>query len=375
MTAIQDSRLAGLTVDGVLAALGLPASGQENGLPYAVIQGNHGPRWMLPQRSRLTNAILGEWRPYGLFTHFCWRGVRLAARCGALAYLPGTAQARLPRDAGKRILERAGFAGDAEAPLILVGNTESTRKLLVFLAAGARGNIVIKVPLGPLARASLSHEAKVLAGLDGGFGAPRLLDFRLDTGAALTEYLPGRLGSRRLKPEYLQLLIDMARRGEVVTLRGRATILRERLGRHAGYGQARGTVEQTLARLENGAELPAALVHGDFAPWNLRHRADGGCGLIDWEQAEWAGMPMHDLCHFFCMQAKLFAPRTFFAETLEREGSWRRYLAALRIPETLLRPLEAAFLLESLERAWAWGPEESAGFFLGQMERLLGAGG
>jgi hypothetical protein len=392
--ATQDFRLSSLDVKSVLAALGFPAGGDKSGLSYTVIRGNNGPRWLLPNGSRMARAILREWRPYGRATHFLWRGLRTAARLGALPLVPGTAQIRLPREAGKLLLRRCGFEGGAQAPVILVGNTESTRKLLIFLDAADRGNVVIKIPLMPHARASIGNEAEVLKRLDGRLGAPRLLGYHLDTGVAMQEYLNGRLGSRRLRADYLKLLVDLARCGvgqsglgrsgsargkETVTLREKATALRGRLRAHGAGGKQNAPVdggigqviERALGLLEDDTPLPAALVHGDFAPWNIRDRENGGCALIDWESAEWAGLPLHDLCHFFCMQAKLFAPETLFFEEMERDGAWRRYCAELEIPQTLLKPLAAAFLLEALARAQEWGPQESAAFYLTQLERFL----
>src|SRR5580698_4981089 len=200
MTPTTDARPAGLDAEGVLAALELETGGDESGVPYTVIRGNNGPRWLLPHRSRLANTILGEWHPYGLATHFLWHGLRTAARVGALPLVPGTAQVRLPRDAGKRLLSRFGVEGDAAAPVILVGNTEATRKLLVFVENPGRGTVVIKMPLKPMARVSIANEAEVLKRLNGRHGAPHLLGYQVDTGAAVQQYLPGRLGSRQCKP-------------------------------------------------------------------------------------------------------------------------------------------------------------------------------
>lgn len=372
--ATQGSHAPALGAEDVLAALGLAAGGEESEVPYTVLRGNNGPRWLLPQQSRMARTILREWRPYGLATHLFWRGLRLAARCGALRLVPGTAQVRLPRDAGKRLLSRFGIAGEAGAPVILVGNTVATRKLIVFVEVSGRENAVIKVPLTPVARTSIGAEAEVLKRLSGEHGAPRLLGYQLDTGATLQEYLAGRLGSRRLKPAYLKLLIDLARKGETVTLRERARALEERLRRPADPGEFPAAIERALALLEDDTRLPAALVHGDCAPWNIREMEDGGCALIDWESAEWQGLPMHDLCHFFCMQARLFAPHTLFSEAVERDGSWRRYLRELAIPLRLFRPLAAAFLLESLLRAREWEPPESAAFYGKQLDRFLRTG-
>jgi hypothetical protein len=375
MTPTTDARPAGLDVEGVLEALGLETGGDESGVPYTVIRGNNGPRWLLPNRSRMANTILREWRPYGLATHFLWRSIRAAARVGALPLMPGTTQARLPRDAGKRLLNRFGVEGDAAAPVILVGNTEATRKLLVFVENPGRGNVVMKAPLRPMARVSIANEAAVLKRLNGGHGAPLLLGYQVDTGATLQEYLPGRLGSRRCKPVYVRLLIDLARPEETITLRGRASELHEEMQAHARYAESAAPIEAALRWLGDSAHLdtrlPAALIHGDFAPWNIREMQNGGCALIDWEGTAWSGLPMHDLCHFFYMQGELFSPRTLFLGALRREGSWRRYFDELGIPEPLLIPLAVAFLLETLKRGWESEPDESIGFCRTQLEQLL----
>jgi Phosphotransferase enzyme family len=371
MTPTTDARPAKLDAEGVLAALGLETGSGESGVPYTMIRGNNGPRWLLPNRSRLANTILAEWHPYGLATHFLWRGLRTAARMGALPLAPGTAQLRLPRDAGKRLLRGFGVEGDAADPVILVGNTEATRKLLVFQEIPGRGNVVIKMPLKPMARASIGNEAEVLKRLKGRLGAPRLLGYQVDTGAALQEYLPGRLGSRRCKPVYVGMLIDLARQGETITLRGRAHALRAEMPAHARYAESAAAIEAALRWMEEDTLLPAALVHGDFAPWNIRERQDGGCALIDWEGAAWAGLPMHDLSHFFYMQARLFSPHTLFLDALRRDGGWRHYFNELKIPEPLLMPLAAAFLVETLKRGWESEPAESIAFCRMQLSLLL----
>jgi hypothetical protein len=384
MTTAQDSSLPSLNLDGILETLGLAASGEPAGVAYTVIRGNDGPRWLLPQRSEFANTILREWRPYGRLTHLYWRGLRLAARCGALQLLPGTERVRLPRDAGKCILRRAGFEGDAAPPVVLAGNPHSMRKLVVFLEIPARGRVAIKVPLRTLARVSIGNEAEVLKRLNGTLSAPRLLGYQIDTGAAMQEYLPGRLGSRRLKPDYLKLLIALARPEETVTLRGRAAMVGNRLQQQESLGELQATrevkaatrdpkdiVARALTLMEDDTQIPATLVHGDFVPWNIRDRADGGCSLIDWESAEWTGMPLHDLCHFFYMQNRVFSPRELFYPKLVAEGSWRGYCSALEIPPALLPRLAAAFLLDTLAQRLESGPAGEAEFCLLQLDGFL----
>jgi hypothetical protein len=368
MTPTENLRLPGLDVEGVLAALGFEASGDESGVPYTVIRGNDGPRWLIPDGSRMARAILAEWRPYGLATHFLWRGLRAAARCGALHLVPGTTRVRLPRDAGTRLLRQLGMEGDADPPVILAGNPQATRKLLVFLESRERGRVVIKAPLSARAHASIGNEAEVLKRLNGRHGAPRLLSYQKDTAMAMQTYLAGRLGSRRCRPAYVRFLIDLARTGEAISLGVRGHALREQMHAHARYGESPSPIEAALRLLEEDATLPSALVHGDFAPWNIREMPDGSSTLIDWEAAEWRGLPLHDLCHFFYMQTELFSPRALFYARMVDEGSWRTYFSELGLPPELLPRLAAAFLLETLARSWEAGPEGAVEFCLRQLD-------
>jgi len=57
------------------------------------------------------------------------------------------------------------------------------------------------------------------------------------------------------------------------------------------------------ARRELGkAELPCGIVHGDFAPWNLRS-GDDGLYVFDWESARWEAPVLWDIFHFVTQAA------------------------------------------------------------------------
>jgi Phosphotransferase enzyme family len=369
--ATLDSRLPELGVEGVLAAMGLAAGGEESDVPYTVIRGNRGPRWLLPNKSRLAPTILREWRPYGLATRLLWRGLRLTARCGALPLTPGTAQVRLPRDAGKRLLSRFGIEDGAAAPVIMVGNTVATRKLIVFVEIPGRGKAVIKLPLTPMARASIGVEAETLKRLDGSHGAPRFLGYHSDTGAAMQEYLGGRPGSRRCKPRYIRLLLDFVRRDAKIALRERGERLGARLRACTDYGRHAAMVDQALGYLDCDAPADSALVHGDFVPWNIRELPDGSVTLIDWELARWDGLALYDLCHFYYMQCLLFSPETLFYELMVKEGAWLGYCGPLGIPPALLPRLGAAFLLEMMAGYWEVPATSVDWFCLRQLKLFL----
>lgn len=67
-------------------------------------------------------------------------------------------------------------------------------------------------------------------------------------------------------------------------------------------------------------ELPACMVHSDFAPWNLRLTSDR-LFVFDWEYAEDCGNPLQDYLHFHLL------PRALHRRSL-RSGQLPRLLAA-----------------------------------------------
>src|ERR1035438_793210 len=121
----------------MLAAMGIAANSPGIKIPYTIIPGNDGPRWLLPNRNELAQTILREWRPYSAAARLNWAIVRLVARLGALRFLPGTMQTRLPETAGRQLLSHIGQEADALPPVILVGSY--SRNLLVFLANPSQG--------------------------------------------------------------------------------------------------------------------------------------------------------------------------------------------------------------------------------------------
>ena len=356
----------------LLAALGIAQRTGVGGEPYAVIHGRDGPRWLVPVRSHFAHAVLQGWRPYSLSARASWSLLCLAARAGALRSVPGVASTVLPSDASRQLLRFIGANGSASAPLILLGNQSPTRKLIVFLQPhNAAGIQVVKLPLGPLAAVSILHEASTLRSLDGRSGAPRLLHLSAEPAASIQQYLPGRLGSRRIKPAYLQLLAAMARGESAISLSDRASQLRHSLAQHQASAPHAAQIHALFALLNNDARLPATLVHGDFAPWNIREDPQGAVSLIDWESADANGLPLHDLCHFFYMQARLFAPQSCFYQSMAQSRSLGPYLAATGLPASLAPALAAAFLLATLDRSLSLRSLDHAQFCLAQSAGFL----
>jgi hypothetical protein len=372
MTLVQNSRVPVLDLEGVLAALGIAASGTEGRVPCTIMRGHDGPRWIVPDGSRIARTLLSEWHPYGLLTRILWLTVPVASRLGILPLIPGNARSALPSDASRQFLRNVGRQFDAGPPVILAGNNAITRKLLVFLEdRGLDRTLLAKVPLTPLARVSIDNEARVLDKLNGRLHTPRLIGSFEGAGIAMQEYVCGRLGSRRCKPEYVEFLLALADANGRISLRDYGGRIAERLRACPAYLENAVQLKVALELLELDADLQPVLVHGDFAPWNIKVLPGGACTLIDWEMAREHGLPLYDLCHFYYMQSRLFTPDKLFYTDLLKEDAWRSYLSRLDIPGSLLRPLAAAFLLETLARYWDGSETPADEFCLRQLDMLL----
>jgi hypothetical protein len=47
-----------------------------------------------------------------------------------------------------------------------------------------------------------------------------------------------------------------------------------------------------------GQMVRPVLMHGDFAPWNIKVAKDGSCAALDWERGEFPGVPSWDWFHY-----------------------------------------------------------------------------
>jgi hypothetical protein len=59
-------------------------------------------------------------------------------------------------------------------------------------------------------------------------------------------------------------------------------------------GIAPDLLHRCLSCLDLDRDIPAMLVHGDFVPWNIRKTSEIVYVLVDWEWADFSGLPMQD---------------------------------------------------------------------------------
>ena len=279
-------------------------------LRLVAVPGDGVPRWLLPEDSGGLDAVLANWSPYRPASRFKWSVLRGANRLGILKSLPNVAIHQFPDAAA--IDWRALGWNDAAPPamLVYVGTPGPTQKAVLHLVSPAfrTCDAIVKVPLARDAKYAILREATTLADLaDEQYDrAPHLLHFSRERGISTQQFLRGRPGSRRFLPEYYELLRSLRLPDGDTSLAAHAARWQPALAAVTPEGHCELLIS-ALAELDDPKPLPACWVHGDFAPWNIRHRPNLPPALIDWEDAQRGGLPMQDAYHFLHIQDFLFA--------------------------------------------------------------------
>ena len=148
-------------------------------------------------------------------------------------------------------------------------------------------------------RAAIVREAEVLQSLDGRPGVLKLLSIEIGEDWALMR-LP-HLGCRAPKDMEDPVVVDLLRKwlSEEKVLLGEISWAADLLDRAEKAG-----ADEEWCEAMRGREVRSALVHGDFAVWNLRNLSTGPCAL-DWEWAVEDGVGGIDLAYGLRQEALL----------------------------------------------------------------------
>ena len=276
-------------------------------LKFLAVPGREATRWLIPENGRGLDAVLAQWSPYRLSSRIKWHAIRAANRLTMLRCLPSATPIELQN--ADRIDWRAMGWDHSEAPglAIYIGTPGPARKAVVHLVSPqALGcEAVLKLPLASGAKQAILREGQTLGALadERCSLSPRLLFLDRARGVSMQQFVAGRPGSRRLRPEYLDLLRSLML-DERVTLAAYANEWEKQTGLLPERDAE--TMRAALEQLNDDTPLPACWLHGDFAPWNVRDRQNLPSALIDWEEGKRGGLPLLDAFHFLHIQDFLF---------------------------------------------------------------------
>lgn len=320
------------------------------------------PRWLAPVGYRPREEAFAGWRPHRLASRLAWAAIKPALRWASPIALPSD-------NAYTRCIDRLDWkalgwrCSSSPVPLIHVGTPGPRRKAIVHLVdSGSHAcELIVKVPLTEAAGWAIRHEAKTLAQLhkERFSGAPRLVEFDEAAGVASQTAVVGSHVSQKFSREIGVPLQALERHGATTSLQHVAS----RLVHVAASNADSIVLTRALNEIDDPTNLPAVRIHGDFAPWNLKLHS-GAATLVDWEDSQPSGLPLHDAYHFVHMVRCLFGkrPRPMWQELRFRyhfalTAAQRRKLELAYLVQMLLREFThrtyTKYLLATLHRAVA----------------------
>jgi len=364
-----------LSVSAMLNALEINGSADEETESYLVIPGSNGPRWLLPARSSVAAPVLRIWHPYNLSSRMKWLAVRMAARAGLLRFAHSVSSVETSRRSARLWFERCGIETLNAEIVVLIGTPSANRKLIAFLLDNKhRIAAVLKVGLTAGGGLRVLHEAEVLGKLEQYSWAPKVLSVHPDRRAAAQEYMHGAMPDPRFRPAYMEMLCHLPRNGNCRSLAAVADELANRLRPfRAQFDQmAPDLLSRSLSCLDLNIAIPTILVHGDFVPWNILNDPKAGYVLVDWEGADFAGLPAYDLLHFQFSIDHLFGEKAGGYPAFRSSSVCADYFRRMDLDAELLPRLAIAYLLDQLRIYNKHLSPEHAAFLLRQLAAISG---
>lgn len=338
---------------------------------YLVIPGKKAPRWIVPENSRYARSVLDQWQPYGNTSRFKWKVVRLFYRYKIARLIPGIHRVT---GAFRRIVPQMKTQLET-VPVIYVGTPGNQQKAVVTLVddSSLTSLSVMKVALAEGAVDSLSREAEMLARLvDAGVtGVPVLIDMDASRHRTWQTVLVGTPTNRQLTWHHVDWLLQLPRSRKTTTLDNQAQNLRNLLDGSGALFQPEQMklLEHAIDRVSGQYEIPIVLVHGDFAPWNIKQDNNHRLLVMDWEDARFDGLPLWDLSHYHLMQAHLFN-ETGPIIAMQTEQMINKYLEGIGVRQSEMQALILLYCLYQLINE-AGVSEAYRAFLLCQVQGLL----
>jgi hypothetical protein len=224
-------------------------------------------------------------------------------------------------------------AGQDRLPAIYIGTPGDRRKAVCFMFGEQGISSIIKVPLAVDAGAGIFAEASILRALAEGLPdieAPRLVSMDTTRQTSEQTWLDGTPTGREFGPLHARFLKALRTPGPIDMGNAVDEALRAAKGQSDALAVA---AKAILERARLAGHVPAHVVHGDFAAWNLKTTGND-LAVCDWEEGALSGLPLQDLAHFFVNDAYLFGRRGSPFARLEASPHAREVMTAVGLDTT-----------------------------------------
>lgn len=197
-----------------------------------------------------------------------------------------------------------------DAVSILLGSEGPERKAVAQVVVGGQIVGYVKIADDEAGRWLVANERRVLTALEHSICryAPRVVMHRRlgDVEYLGIEAVEGRAMEARLTDEHRALLRQLANGASGPLTR---TEVADRIRAGGRFCPELEGWLRILDGMEGVDRMPLAVVHGDFAPWNLR-AGSVGVRAVDWEYGVVRGVAGIDLVHFIVNTAALLGRRS-----------------------------------------------------------------
>lgn len=346
--------------------------GQHEDCSVHVIPQKDEPRWIIIGSPRKALPVLRSWAPWKTASRIRWNAVRLSAALNTLSAMPRVANSSERVDLSYWRSRFDRFPAEWNA-VIHVGNPSHTRKAILFLIdKGERVVCAGKIPISPQSAEAILHEGAMLELLAGSAYLPDVLFVDRVRGVVAQSWLEGSPVSRGFTQAHLDLVSSLATSGRSVRVSDSLAQMSIDL-EDVDFPFDRSVVARALEMLGNDFPLNPFVVHGDFAPWNLKWIRPGRLGLLDWEWAVPHGLPWQDICRFFYLDDAHFRGSGKVWAEINGNELLQRYLRTFDIPGRAIAPLTMRYLLGELLMEWKAGNQWLADYAYRQIVELIEA--
>jgi hypothetical protein len=287
---------------GGLSACELRTSGFDYVRRFAVLPSLANPRWFVPLDSTaVSSAAFRLYTPFQTMARLKLLGVRTVARTGLPVWYRDQfviAQRTMPPI--ERVL-KAVFPSIDLRVAIATGTPGPDRKPTAAILSMDGGTLgFAKLSCSAVSAQLIEHEATILRALACVPHpvplAPRLLFAGEVDGTVLTiqDAVPGSPGPRQFTGAHRLFLTGLSQGNAT---RASSAVIVDALHRRVeDLSSPRSDLLSAfyaVLPVVNRLVLPTTIVHGDFAPWNVRSH-HGDIAAFDWEYGEVEGLPLLD---------------------------------------------------------------------------------
>jgi hypothetical protein len=339
---------------------------------FFTIPGQGNLRWIVPDDPRLGIPVLSQWRPYKPWSYIKWkfilslysnRWLKKIQGIGILEFTPD--KAHTPN----------GKSRQRSVPVIYVGTPGPHQKAVATFINPVTGipENVMKVALKKSARKNLTREAEMLKKI-AEFNVPeipKIISIEDDGAKTVQTVINGRLTSRKLTKAHIDWLLELPRFKKTTTFDEQRLIIHEVLAKNQSKltEVERKSIIQAATALQGKIPIPYLIIHGDFAPWNLKWIANDEITAIDWEDSSVDGLPLWDLSHFFCIQAHLFGGPNPFKKIRECPLT-ALYIKRIGLEQDNLRQLYILYLIKKFMGSGLFSINPYGTFLIQQIHRI-----